>query len=125
MPWSLPVGMCFTPERAGTRWQWREVLWRYCSLRRWCGYRSSVFTELPRVARISPADVMVLAQSIFGVSGNFGSSLGPLRSVIIAPCRRGMSHSLCWPRCCGDRGAGADQPLVCGPAGQRASQSDK
>lgn len=55
------------------------------------GTGSSVFhPESSRVARMASGGRHGLAQSLFQVGGNFGSSLGPLlAAVIIAPCGKG------------------------------------
>ena len=78
MPWSLPIGMCFTFE---------AVLIAAALV----GTGSSVFhPESSRVARMASGGRHGLAQSLFQVGGNFGSSLGPLlAAVIIAPYGKG------------------------------------
>ena len=75
MPWSLPIGMCFTLS----------------GLVLLVGTGSSVFhPESSRVARMASGGRHGLAQSIFQVGGNFGSSLGPLlAALIIAPYGKG------------------------------------
>ncbi|MBJ3814634.1 MFS transporter [Shimwellia pseudoproteus] len=86
MPWSLPVGMCFTLSGlvllslAGSF----EMVLLAAAL---VGTGSSVFhPESSRVARMASGGRHGLAQSLFQVGGNFGSSLGPLlAAVIIAP----------------------------------------
>ncbi len=86
MPWSLPIGMCFTLSGlvllalAGS---FGAVLLAAALV----GTGSSVFhPESSRVARMASGGRHGLAQSIFQVGGNFGSSLGPLlAAVIIAP----------------------------------------
>ncbi|HAW6688409.1 TPA: MFS transporter [Salmonella enterica subsp. enterica serovar Enteritidis] len=90
MPWSLPVGMCFTLSglvllaMAGS---FGGVLLAAALV----GTGSSVFhPESSRVARMASGGRHGLAQSIFQVGGNFGSSLGPLlAAVIIAPYGKG------------------------------------
>ncbi|MGL4717786.1 MAG: MFS transporter, partial [Kluyvera intermedia] len=90
MPWSLPVGMCFTLTGlvllalAGS---FAMVLLAAALV----GTGSSVFhPESSRVARMASGGRHGLAQSIFQVGGNFGSSLGPLlAAVIIAPYGKG------------------------------------
>ncbi|TGC90898.1 MFS transporter [Salmonella enterica] len=90
MPWSLPVGMCFTLSGlvllalAGSV---GGVLLAAALV----GTGSSVFhPESSRVARMASGGRHGLAQSIFQVGGNFGSSLGPLlAAVIIAPYGKG------------------------------------
>lgn len=81
------------------------------------GTGSSVFhPESSRVARMASGGRHGLAQSIFQVGGNFGSSLGPLlAAVIIAPYGKG-TLLVCACGTAGDRGVGANQPLVLGTA---------
>ena len=89
MPWSLPIGMCFTLSGlvllalAGS---FGAVLLAAALV----GTGSSVFhPESSRVARMASGGRHGLAQSIFQVGGNFGSSLGPLlAAVIINPLPR-------------------------------------
>lgn len=90
MPWSLPIGMCFTLcglvmlAMAGS---FPQVLIAAALV----GTGSSVFhPESSRVARMASGGRHGLAQSLFQVGGNFGSSLGPLlAAVIIAPYGKG------------------------------------
>ena len=90
MPWSLPIGMCFTLSglillaMAGS---FEGVLVAAALV----GTGSSVFhPESSRVARMASGGRHGLAQSLFQVGGNFGSSLGPLlAAVIIAPYGKG------------------------------------
>lgn len=90
MPWSLPVGMCFTLcglvllSMAGS---FSSVLIAAALV----GTGSSVFhPESSRVARMASGGRHGLAQSLFQVGGNFGSSLGPLlAAIIIAPYGKG------------------------------------
>ncbi len=89
MPWSLPIGMCFTLSglvllaMAGS---FEAVLVAAALV----GTGSSVFhPESSRVARMASGGRHGLAQSLFR-GGNFGSSLGPLlAAVIIAPYGKG------------------------------------
>ncbi len=89
MPWSLPIGMCFTLSglvllaMAGS---FEAVLVAAALV----GTGSSVFhPESSRVARMASGGRHGLAQSLFRW-GNFGSSLGPLlAAVIIAPYGKG------------------------------------
>ncbi|WP_312211255.1 MFS transporter [Pseudescherichia sp.] len=90
MPWSLPIGMCFT--------LFGLVLLALASsfgmvllAAGLVGTGSSVFhPESSRVARMASGGRHGLAQSIFQVGGNFGSSLGPLlAALIIAPYGKG------------------------------------
>ena len=90
MPWSLPIGMCFTLcglvilALAGS---FPMVLLAAALV----GTGSSVFhPESSRVARMASGGRHGLAQSLFQVGGNFGSSLGPLlAALIIAPYGKG------------------------------------
>ena len=90
MPWSLPIGMCFTLcglvilALAGG---FPMVLLAAALV----GTGSSVFhPESSRVARMASGGRHGLAQSLFQVGGNFGSSLGPLlAALIIAPYGKG------------------------------------
>ncbi|MGK9173982.1 MFS transporter [Yokenella regensburgei] len=90
MPWSLPIGMCFTLcglvllALAGS---FSAVLVAAALV----GTGSSVFhPESSRVARMASGGRHGLAQSIFQVGGNFGSSLGPLlAAIVIAPYGKG------------------------------------
>lgn len=90
MPWSLPIGMCFTLcglvllALAGN---FPTVLGAAALV----GAGSSIFhPESSRVARMASGGRHGLAQSLFQVGGNFGSSLGPLlAAVIIAPYGKG------------------------------------
>ncbi|MFU0921076.1 MFS transporter [Kluyvera sichuanensis] len=90
MPWSLPVGMCFTLSGLvllALASSFGAVLLAAALV----GTGSSVFhPESSRVARMASGGRHGLAQSIFQVGGNFGSSLGPLlAAVIIAPYGKG------------------------------------
>lgn len=90
MPWSLPVGMCFTLSGLvllALSGSFETVLIAAALV----GTGSSVFhPESSRVARIASGGRHGLAQSIFQVGGNFGSSLGPLlAAIIIAPYGKG------------------------------------
>ena len=83
MPWSLPIGMCFTLSGlvllalAGS---FGAVLLAAALV----GTGSSVFhPESSRVARMASGGRHGLAQSIFQVGGNFGSSLGPLLAAVV------------------------------------------
>ena len=90
MPWSLPIGMCFTLSGliilalAGS---FTTVLLAAALV----GTGSSIFhPESSRVARMASGGRHGLAQSIFQVGGNFGSSLGPLlAALVIAPYGQG------------------------------------
>lgn len=89
-PYSLPVGMSFTLSGL--------LLLAYANnfslillASALIGTGSSVFhPESSRVARMASGGRHGLAQSLFQVGGNFGSSLGPLlAAVFIAPYGRG------------------------------------
>ncbi|GJL33518.1 Fosmidomycin resistance protein [Phytobacter ursingii] len=90
MPWSLPIGMCFTLSGLvllALSGSFETVLIAAALV----GTGSSVFhPESSRVARMASGGRHGLAQSIFQVGGNFGSSLGPLlAAIIIAPYGKG------------------------------------
>ena len=90
MPWSLPIGMCFTLSGLvllALSGRFETVLIAAALV----GTGSSVFhPESSRVARMASGGRHGLAQSIFQVGGNFGSSLGPLlAAIIIAPYGKG------------------------------------
>ncbi len=90
MPWSLPIGMCFTMSGLvllAVAGSFPMVLLAAGLV----GTGSSVFhPESSRVARMASGGRHGLAQSVFQVGGNFGSSLGPLlAAIIIAPYGRG------------------------------------
>lgn len=90
MPWSLPIGMCFTLcglVLLALASSFGMVLLAAGLV----GTGSSVFhPESSRVARMASGGRHGLAQSIFQVGGNFGSSLGPLlAALIIAPYGKG------------------------------------
>lgn len=109
MPWSLPIGMCFTLSGlvllalAGS---FGAVLLAAALV----GTGSSVFhPESSRVARMASGGRHGTAQSIFQVGGNFGSSLGPFAG--------GGDYRALWQRqrcpvcacgTAGDRGVGAN-----------------
>lgn len=99
-PYSLPIGMGFTLSGllllsvANT---FPLVLLAAALV----GTGSSVFhPESSRVARMASGGRHGLAQSLFQVGGNFGSSLGPLlAALIIAPTARAISPGSHWLRC--------------------------
>ncbi|MBK0001377.1 MFS transporter [Erwinia sp. S38] len=89
-PWSLPVGMGFTLSGLillALAGNFTTVLLAAALV----GTGSSVFhPESSRVARMASGGRHGLAQSLFQVGGNFGSSLGPLlAALVIAPYGRG------------------------------------
>jgi FSR family fosmidomycin resistance protein-like MFS transporter len=100
MPWSLPIGMCFTLcglvllALAGS---FGTVLLAAALV----GTGSSVFhPESSRVARMASGGRHGLAQSLFQVGGNFGSSLGPLLAAVLSRhTAKVTSHGSSWPRC--------------------------
>lgn len=90
MPWSLPIGMCFTLSGLillALAGNFNSVLVAAALV----GTGSSIFhPESSRVARMASGGRHGLAQSIFQVGGNFGSSLGPLlAALVIAPYGQG------------------------------------
>lgn len=90
MPWSLPVGMCFTLcglVLLAVSWNFASVLIAAALV----GTGSSVFhPESSRVACMASGGRHGLAQSLFQVGGNFGSAMGPLlAAIIIAPYGKG------------------------------------
>ncbi|SEL08233.1 MFS transporter, FSR family, fosmidomycin resistance protein [Kosakonia sacchari] len=90
IPWSLPIGMCFTLSGLvllALAGNFTTVLIAAALV----GTGSSVFhPESSRVARMASGGRHGLAQSIFQVGGNFGASLGPLlAAVIVAPYGKG------------------------------------
>ncbi|KGT94939.1 Fosmidomycin resistance protein [Erwinia typographi] len=89
-PWSLPIGMGFTLSGLillALAGNFPTILLAAALV----GTGSSVFhPESSRVARMASGGRHGLAQSLFQVGGNFGSSLGPLlAALIIAPYGRG------------------------------------
>ncbi|MGB9096535.1 MFS transporter [Erwinia sp.] len=89
-PWSLPIGMGFTLGGLillALATNFPTILLAAALV----GTGSSVFhPESSRVARMASGGRHGLAQSLFQVGGNFGSSLGPLlAALIIAPYGRG------------------------------------
>ncbi|MFG1175165.1 MFS transporter [Erwiniaceae bacterium CAU 1747] len=89
-PWSLPIGMGFTLSGLillSLAGNFTTVLLAAALV----GTGSSVFhPESSRVARMASGGRHGLAQSLFQVGGNFGSSLGPLlAALVIAPYGRG------------------------------------
>lgn len=89
-PWSLPVGMGFTLcglVLLAMATTFPMILVAAALV----GTGSSVFhPESSRVARMASGGRHGLAQSLFQVGGNFGSSLGPLlAALLIAPYGRG------------------------------------
>ncbi|NYT61755.1 MFS transporter [Alcaligenaceae bacterium] len=93
-PYSLPIGMGFTffgLILLSQAWNFTSILIAAVLI----GMGSSVFhPESSRVARLASAGQHGLAQSIFQVGGNLGSSLGPLlAALIIVPLGQG---SVAW-----------------------------
>ncbi len=82
-PYSLPIGMGFTMLGLlllSQAWNFPSVVLAATLI----GMGSSVFhPESSRVARMASAGQHGLAQSIFQVGGNLGSSLGPLLAALI------------------------------------------
>jgi FSR family fosmidomycin resistance protein-like MFS transporter len=83
MPYSLPVGMCFTLVGLGLlalapRFEMLLVAVAFV------GIGSAVFhPESSRVARLASGGQHGLAQSLFQVGGNAGASLGPLLAAFV------------------------------------------
>ena len=100
-PYSLPIGMGFTLSGLlllSVASTFPLVLLAAALV----GTGSSVFhPESSRVARMASGGRHGLAQSLFQVGGNFGSSLGPLlAALIIAPYgKRATSPGSRWRRC--------------------------
>ncbi|MDS1142530.1 MFS transporter [Pusillimonas sp. SM2304] len=93
-PYSLPIGMGFTLIGLlllSQAWNFASIVVAATLI----GMGSSVFhPESSRVARMASAGQHGLAQSIFQVGGNIGSSLGPLLvALIIVPFGQG---SVAW-----------------------------
>jgi FSR family fosmidomycin resistance protein-like MFS transporter len=93
-PFSLPIGMAFTMVGLillSQAWSFSIVLLAAVCI----GMGSSVFhPESSRVARMASAGQHGLAQSIFQVGGNLGSSIGPLlAAAFIVPMGQG---SVAW-----------------------------
>lgn len=114
MPWSLPVGMCFTLcglillALAGS---FGMVLLAAALV----GTGSSVFhPESSRVARMASGGRHGLAQSLFQVGGNFGSSLYSIAGGgDYRPLWQRQRRLVRAGRPAGYCGAVANQPLVC------------
>ena len=82
-PYSLPVGMGFTLS-ASCCWRARRASSALLVAAALVGIGSAVFhPESSRVARMASGGQHGLAQSLFQVGGNFGSSLGPLLAAFI------------------------------------------
>lgn len=116
MPWSLPIGMCFTLSGlvllalAGS---FGAVLLAAALV----GTGSSVFhPESSRVARMASGGRHGLAQSIFQVGGNFGSSWALAGGGDYRALWQRQRCLVCACGTAGDRGVGANQPLVLGTA---------
>ncbi|PKH21402.1 MFS transporter [Enterobacterales bacterium CwR94] len=89
-PWSLPIGMGFTLSGL-LLLAWAPNFELVLLAAALVGTGSSVFhPESSRVARMASGGRHGLAQSVFQVGGNLGSSLGPLlAALIIAPYGKG------------------------------------
>ncbi len=123
MPWSLPIGMCFTLSglvllaMAGS---FEAVLIAAALV----GTGSSVFhPESSRVARMASGGRHGLAQSLFQVGGNFGSSRPTAGRGDHRPIRQRQRGVVCAGRAAGDCGTGANQPLVCRAASREQGQT--
>ncbi len=113
MPWSLPVGMCFTLcglillALAGS---FSMVLLAAALV----GTGSSVFhPESSRVARMASGGRHGLAQSLFQVGGNFGSAWPIAGGGDHRPVRQRQRRLVRAGRSAGYCRAVANQPLVC------------
>ncbi len=86
-PYSLPIGMCFTMTGIILISQANSFPMVLAAVA-FTGMGSSVLhPEASRLAYMASGGKTGLAQSIFQVGGNFGSSLGPLlAALIIVPC---------------------------------------
>src|SRR5581483_7327315 len=94
MPYSLPVGMAFTLAGLLLLSVAPSFLMILCSVAL-VGVGSSVFhPESSRVVRMASGGQHGLAQSLFQVGGNFGTSLGPLLAAFIV-LPQGQ-HSIAW-----------------------------
>lgn len=116
MPWSLPIGMCFTLSGLvllALASSFGAVLLAAALV----GTGSSVFhPESSRVARMASGGRHGLAQSIFQVGGNFGSSWALAGSGNYRALWQRQRSLVCACGTAGDRGVGANQPLVLGTA---------
>ncbi len=83
LPWSLPIGMCFTLSGLLLM----AVAPTYSALLvsvALIGCGSSVFhPESSRIARLASGGRYGLAQSVFQIGGNFGQALGPVLAAVI------------------------------------------
>ena len=90
LSWSLPFGMCFSTvglvvlSRA-------ESFWMVLMAVAFVGIGSSVLhPEASRITSLASGGRRGLAQSLFQVGGNFGTSVGPLLvALVVAPYGRG------------------------------------
>lgn len=118
-PYSLPIGMGFTLVGlillafAGN---FQMVLLAAALV----GTGSSVFhPESSRVARMASGGRHGMAQSLFQVGGNFGSSLGPLlAAAFITPYGKGSLAMVRRRAAVGDCRSATNRPLVSGAAAQ-------
>jgi len=90
LPYSLPLGMCSTMVGLfciSQAWNYGMVLVSVALI----GFGSSIFhPEASRLAYLASGGRFGLAQSLFQVGGNFGSSLGPLLTALyIVPYGQG------------------------------------
>lgn len=94
VPYSLPVGMCFTLSGL-VLLSWAPSFGLLLLAVALVGSGSAVFhPESARVARMASGGRFGFAQSVFQIGGNFGSSLGPLLAawVVLGNGR----HSVSW-----------------------------
>ncbi|MDR0676324.1 MAG: MFS transporter, partial [Elusimicrobiota bacterium] len=86
IPYSLPIGMSFTMIGLFSLGLAPSFYWVLCSVF-FVGIGSSVLhPEASRITSLVSGGKRGLAQSIFQVGGNFGTSMGPLAvAIIVAP----------------------------------------
>ncbi|GHL75694.1 hypothetical protein ECZU34_34420 [Escherichia coli] len=113
MPWSLPIGMCFTLSGLVLLAAfWRSSAGGGAGRYRFIGLSSGI----SRVARMASGGRHGSAQSIFQVGGNFGSSRALAGSGNYRALWQRQRSLVCACGTAGDRGVGANQPLVLGTA---------
>lgn len=88
-PWTLPVGMTFTFFGL-LMLAWAQFFWMVLLAVGCIGIGSSIFhPEASRLTSLASGGKRGLAQSLFQVGGNLGSSFGPLMAaLVIAPYGR-------------------------------------
>ena len=94
-PYSLAIGMGFTPVRACCCCPSPAAFALVLVAAALVGLGSSVFhPESSRIARLASGGRHGFAQSLFQVGGNAGSSLGPLLAAFIVRAARAVEHRL-------------------------------